>query len=162
PRAALMLLGGAVIDRFSARRVLVVTAAARTVLVGIVAALLTLGVVRLWHIYLLTFAFGVADAFSFPAGPALLPAPLHPPPTPPPAEPQQLQPANALIQSSTVMTQMTGPAPAGIVINRWGTASALFFDAASSLAVIAALWRLPEPAKAPAAAAGAPARPSVW
>lgn len=36
PRAALMLVGGAVIDRFSARRVLITTAAIRFVLVGIV------------------------------------------------------------------------------------------------------------------------------
>src|SRR5436305_7855121 len=109
PRAALMLLGGAVTDRFSARRVLIATAAVRTVLVGTVAALIGLHAIRLWQIYLLTFAFGVADAFSFPAGPALVPTLV---------QPEQLQPANALLQSSTVATQMVGPAPAGLIIKR--------------------------------------------
>ena len=151
PRAALMLVGGAVIDRFSARRVLMTTAAVRTVLVGAVAALVWLDLIQLWELYALTFAFGVADAFSFPAGPALMPTLV---------ETNQLQSANALMQSSTVMTQMAGPAPAGLLIKSLGVASALFFDALSFLGVIVALLRIPDPPKAPPAA-GAPARPSM-
>ncbi|HYX23878.1 MAG TPA: MFS transporter, partial [Thermoanaerobaculia bacterium] len=130
PRAALMLIGGAVTDRFSARRVLITTAAVRTVLVGTVAALIWRDLIQLWQLYVLTFAFGVADAFSFPAGSTLIPTLV---------QPQQLQPANALFQSSTVLTQLAGPAPAGLLIKSWGIASALFFDALSFLAVIAAL-----------------------
>ncbi len=151
PRAALMLVGGAVTDRFSARRVLMTTAGTRTVLVGTVAVLIQLHVVQLWQLYVLTFLFGVADAFSFPASSAL---------TPTLVEPQQLQPANALMQGSTVLTQMIGPAPAGLIIKSWGIASAMFFDALSFLAVIAALFRIPEPVKVPASP-GAPARPSM-
>jgi len=151
PRAALMLIGGAVTDRFSARRVLITTAAVRTVLVGTVAALIWRDLIQLWQLYVLTFAFGVADAFSFPAGSTLIPTLV---------QPQQLQPANALFQSSTVLTQLAGPAPAGLLIKSWGIASALFFDALSFLAVIAALFRIPDPPKAPVAA-GAPARPSM-
>jgi MFS family permease len=141
PRAAFMLVGGAVIDRFSARRVLMTTAAVRTVLVGAVAALVWLHLIQLWELYALTFVFGVADAFSFPAGPALIPTLV-------PVE--QLQPANALMQSSTVTTQMIGPFPAGWLIARWGVASALFFDAFSFLGVIVALFRIPDPPRAPA------------
>jgi MFS family permease len=154
PRAALMLIGGAVTDRFSARRVLMTTATVRAVLVGAVAALIWLRVVELWELYVLTFAFGVADAFSFPAGSALIPTLV---------QPQQLQPANALFQSSTVLTQMIGPAPAGLLIKSWGIASALCFDALSFLAVIVALFRIPDSPTAPPppAAAGAPARPSM-
>src|SRR3954468_15218990 len=73
PRAVLMLVGGAVTDRFSARRVLMATAAARPLLVGGVAVLVWLGLIRVWELYALGFLFGVADAFSFPAGPALMP-----------------------------------------------------------------------------------------
>jgi MFS family permease len=151
PRAALMLVGGAIADRFSARRVLIGTATARTFFVGVVAMLVWLRVIQLWHLYLLTFAFGVADAFTLPAGPALIPTLV---------EPQQLQPANALMQSSTVMTQMIGPAPAGLLIKFWGIASALFFDALSFLAVMAALFKIPDPPKTPHPASGA--RPGVW
>jgi hypothetical protein len=154
PRAALMLVGGAVIDRFSARRVMMLTASIRTLLVGLVATLIWLHAIELWHLYILTFAFGLADAFSFPAGPALMPTLV---------KPEQLRPANALLQTSAVMTQMVGPAPAGLAIKRFGIASALFFDALSFLFVIAALWKIPEPPKAPAPdpTTGAPARPSM-
>ncbi|MDP9121992.1 MAG: MFS transporter, partial [Acidobacteriota bacterium] len=95
PRAALMLAGGVVTDRFSARRVLITTASTRALLVGTVAVLIWLHVIELWHLYVLTFAFGVADAFSFPAGAALVPTLVAP---------RQLQAANSLLQSSTVMT----------------------------------------------------------
>lgn len=152
PRAALMLVGGAVTDRFSARRVLITTAVTRALLVGTVAALVWFRVAVLWELYALTFAFGVADAFSFPAGATLVPMLV---------EPQQLRPANALMQSTSIMTQMLGPAPAGLLIKAWGTATALFLDALSFLAVIAALFRIPDPPKASPPAPGAPARPSM-
>ncbi|HEX4962340.1 MAG TPA: MFS transporter [Thermoanaerobaculia bacterium] len=140
PRAVFMLLGGAVTDRISARRVLIGTAVTRTVLVGAVAALIWFQKIELWELYVLTFAFGVADAFSFPAGGALVPTLV---------EPEQLRPANALFQGSTVLTQMAGPAPAGFLISAFGVASALFFDALSFLGVIVALFKVPEPPKAP-------------
>jgi len=152
PRAALMLVGGAVTDRLSPRRVLMATAAIRSLLVGAVAVLVWLGVVQLWHLYLLTLAFGVADAFSLPAGPAMMPTLV-------PRE--QFPAANSLIQSSLVMTQMVGPAPAGLAIRRWGVAPALFFDALSFLAVIAALVRIPSSPPPPAPPADAPSRPSM-
>lgn len=154
PRAALMLIGGAVTDRFSPRRVMMTTAATRTVLVGTVAALLWLHHIALWQLYVLTLAFGVADAFALPAGAAIIPALV-------PA--QQLRPANALMQSTYVATQMLGPAPAGLIIKAWGVAWAFFLDALSFLAVIAALFSLPDRPKAPAApaAADAPARPGM-
>jgi MFS family permease len=147
PRAVFMLVGGAVIDRFSARRVLMTTAAVRTLLVGAVATLVWLRLIQLWELYALTFVFGVADAFSFPAGPALIPTLV---------QPEQLQPANALMQSSTVTTQTLGSFPAGWLISRWGVASALFFDAFSFLGVIVALLKIPDPPKVPAHA-----RPSM-
>lgn len=152
PRAALMLIGGAVIDRFSARRVLMTTAAIRFVLVGAVSALVWFHLIQLWELYALTFLFGVADAFSFPAGPALMPTLV---------ETEQLQPANALMQGSTVLTQMAGPAPAGLLIKALGVAAALFFDALSFVGVLVALFRIPDPPKAPVADGSAPARPGM-
>src|SRR5215467_12403397 len=43
PRAVLMLMGGAVADRMSARRLLILTAICRAILVGAIAALLGAG-----------------------------------------------------------------------------------------------------------------------
>lgn len=140
PRAALMLVGGAATDRLSARYVLICTTIARMFLVGVVTLLVWLRVIHLWHLYVLTFAFGVADAFALPAGPALVPTLVAA---------EQLQPANALLGGSAVMTGMVGPAPAGLIIKFWGIASALFFDTLSFLAAIVALMKVPEPPKIP-------------
>ncbi|HYA96203.1 MAG TPA: MFS transporter, partial [Terriglobales bacterium] len=151
PRAALMLAGGALTDRFSPRRVLMATATARTLLVGAVAVLVWLKIIHLWHLYALSLLFGVADAFSFPAGSALMPTLVAP---------QQLPAANSVFASTAHLSGMLGPAPAGIVVKAWGIAQALFLDALSFLFVIAALWRIPEPARLPASAAAA-RRPSM-
>src|SRR5258708_8839931 len=59
PRAALLLVGGAVIDRFSARRVVVFTATHRRPAVGALALLIWQGVIPLWHPYLFTPAVGL-------------------------------------------------------------------------------------------------------
>ena len=151
PRAALMLAGGALTDRFSPRRVLMATATARTLLVGAVAVLVWLKIIHLWHLYALSLLFGVADAFSFPAGSALMPTLVAP---------QQLPAANSVFASTAHLSGMLGPAPAGIVVKAWGIAQAFFLDALSFLFVIAALWRIPEPARLPASAAAA-RRPSM-
>jgi len=134
PRAVLMLMGGAVIDRFSVRTVLIVTAISRAVVVAIVAALASFQAVATWHLYALALLFGIADAFSLPAVNALMPAVV-------PA--QDLHQANALFQGSLQTTTMVGPAPAGWAIKHWGVATALWADAISFVAMIAALVRLP-------------------
>lgn len=136
PRAVLMLLGGAISDRVSARRLLMLTAFARSLLVAAVAALLFLHKLHLWQLYFLALGFGVADAFSYPAGSALLPTIV---------EPQQLAAANSISQSTLQITTLLAPAPAGLFIKAFGSAWALLIDGISFLGVIFALWRLPEP-----------------
>jgi MFS family permease len=67
PRAALMLIGGAVTDRVSPRKIMILTAATRTLLVAALAAFIWTHHVEVWQIYVLCFFFGVADAFAAPA-----------------------------------------------------------------------------------------------
>jgi MFS family permease len=67
PRAVLMLAGGAVSDRIAPRRIMMTTVSLRTIFVGAVGALAWLHIIQLWHLYILAFAFGVADAFGLPA-----------------------------------------------------------------------------------------------
>lgn len=74
PRALLMLFGGALTDRISARRILMSTASARTLLVTIIGFLLWWHKLQLWKLYVLGFVFGVADAFAWPAATTLLPS----------------------------------------------------------------------------------------
>jgi len=136
PRAVLMLIGGAMTDRISARRIMIATAWLRTLLVAALAALVWFHLLHLWHIYVLAFAFGSADAFYSPAAQAFLPSLL---------KPEQLPAANSVSQSTLQITTLVGPAPAAMVVKALGTAWAFIIDAISFLFIIGALWQLPDP-----------------
>ena len=136
PQTVLMLFGGAVSDRISPRRILLTTTSARAVCVVLIGALAWFQLLQLWHIYVLVFAFGVADAFALPASQAFMPSLV---------EPEQLAPANSINQTTQQLAIIVGPAPAGFIVRSLGAATAFFIDAVSFLFVIAALWRLPDP-----------------
>src|SRR5258708_4522039 len=67
PRAVLMLLGGAVSDRFSPRRVMIMTASTRTIFVGAIGALLWFPVLQLWHLYFLPGSLFLSYSLRLPA-----------------------------------------------------------------------------------------------
>ncbi|MDP9009297.1 MAG: MFS transporter [Pseudomonadota bacterium] len=136
PRAALMLIGGAVTDRVSPRKIMILTATARTLLVAALAAFIWMHHVEVWQIYVLSFLFGVADAFAAPAAQTLLPSLVAP---------AQLPTANALSQGAQQIAMLAMPAPAGIIIAAFGVASAFSIDAISFLFIIAALLMLRDP-----------------
>lgn len=144
PRAGLMLLGGAVTDRVSPRRIMMLTATARTLLVAAVAALLWRHGLHLWQLYLLALCFGIADAFAAPAAQTFLPSLV---------ERGQLPAAQSVFQSTNQVATLVAPGPAGLFIKAFGTAWAFFLDAVSFLFIIGALWRLPDPPQVPAGAA---------
>jgi hypothetical protein len=146
PRAALMLLGGAVTDRISPRRIMMLTASSRTVLVAAISGLIWLHVLHLWQLYILALGFGIADAFAGPAAQAYLPSLVAQ---------DQLPAANAVSQSTIQVATLVAPGPAGLFIKAFGTAWAFLIDAVSFLFIIGALWRLPDPTRE---AAGAPRR----
>jgi MFS family permease len=136
PRALLMLMGGVLSDRISARKIMITTATSRTICVAVIGTLVWFGVLHLWELYALTFIFGVADAFAAPAQTAYLPSLL---------KPEQLVAASSVSQSTFQLTSIVGPVPAGFVIKALGVAWAFFVDAISFLFIIAALWKLPDP-----------------
>jgi MFS family permease len=140
PRAVLMLGGGAVSDRIAPRRIMLTTASTRTIFVAAVGVLAWFHIIQLWHLYILAFAFGVADAFGLPAFQSLLPQLV---------EREQLPSANAAFQSVYQIAMMLGPAPAGIVIKTLGTAWAFFIDAVSFLFILAPIYGLPRTTPAP-------------
>jgi MFS family permease len=133
-----MIVGGVVTDRFSSRRVLIATAVVRTILVGTTAILMSLGILELWWVFVLSFVFGVADAFTLPAAGALLPTLV---------ERGQLQAANSVTQSSHTLAELTGPGVAGLVIRYWGASIAMFVDAVTFIPMILALHRIPKSEK---------------
>jgi MFS family permease len=143
PRAALMLIGGAVTDRVSPRKIMILTAAARTLLVATLAAFVWTHHVAVSQLYVLSFFFGVADAFAAPAAQTLLPSLVAP---------AQLPAANALSQGTQQIAMLAVPAPAGIIIAAFGVASAFSIDAVSFLFIIAALLMLRDPPRVESAA----------
>src|SRR5689334_10970968 len=138
PRALLMLVGGAVSDRMSARKIMIATAAARTVCVAVIGVLAWLRILRTGELYALAVAFGVADAFAVPAQTAFMPSLVRR---------EQLVAASSVSRSTAQMTTIVGPVPAGFVIKTLGVAWAFFVDAISFLFIIGALWKLPDPPK---------------
>jgi MFS family permease len=138
PRALLMLMGGAVSDRMSARKIMMATATARTICVTIIGVLVWMRILRTWELYALAFAFGVADAFAVPAQSAFMPSLV---------KREQMVAASSVSQSTGQLTTILGPVPAGFVIKTLGVAWAFFVDAISFLFIIGALWKLPDPPK---------------
>ena len=136
PRALLMLVGGAVSDRMSARKIMIATAAARTICVTVIGVLVWLRILRTWELYAVALAFGVADAFAVPAQAAYMPSLV---------KREQLVAARSVSQSTVQMTTIGGPVPAGFVIKTLGVAWAFFVDAISFLFIIGVLWKLPDP-----------------
>src|SRR5580693_6682500 len=138
PRALLMLIGGAVSDRMSARKIMIGTATARTICVTVIGVLVWLRFLHIWELYALAVAFGVADAFAAPAQTAYMPSLV---------KREQMVAASSASQSTAQLTTILGPVPAGFVIKALGVAWAFFLDAISFLFIIGALWKLPDPPK---------------
>ncbi|WP_424681564.1 MFS transporter [Frateuria sp. YIM B11624] len=140
PRAILMLVGGALVDRMSARRVLLLARSINAVLVALLAGLALTGGVSMPVVYAIALGIGVATAFAYPAGSALLPQVVVP---------AQLSSANALFMGMRQLSMFIGPALAGLAIGmhagqaaaearRLGLAFAI--DAASFLVSLGSLW----------------------
>lgn len=136
PRAALLLIGGVVTDRVSARWIMVVTAVTRALCVTATAMLVARGELGIVAMYLLVVTFGIADAFAMPAQSAFLPSILRS---------EQLVAGSGLSQGVAQLSAIVGPACAGLVIAKLGVTSAFYIDAVSFLFVIGALLRLPDP-----------------
>ncbi len=120
PRAALLLVGGAVGDKFGAPRVLLASCAAMFV---VTAALVPATIVAgepVWLLVGLALVVGVIDAFFLPSSrsmPRLL------------VSPEQVPRALASFQVTGVVFAVTGTAVGGILVSWQGLAAAAGFDA---------------------------------
>lgn len=130
PRAIFILVGGAFSDRFSPRTLMLLSNAIRAVLVGFLAALVLSGSAQLWHLYVLAAAFGVVDAFFYPAMTTIVPMIV---------EAQRLPAANALLEGMKQLSGLIGPVLAGLVVQLISTGPAFAFDALSFAVATGAL-----------------------
>lgn len=111
PRALFILAGGAIVDRYSPRKVLMLTKYANTVLLGLLASVVLSGEPALWQIYALALAIGLATAFSLPAATSLLPTLL----------PQGLlTQANGMMMGVRQVANFAGPLLAGLLMMLYG------------------------------------------
>ncbi|MES2951677.1 MAG: MFS transporter [Pseudomonadota bacterium] len=111
PRALFILVGGAVVDRYSPKRVLMLTKYVNTVLLAVLATLVLVGGLSLWAVYALAFAIGLATAFSIPSGTSILP---HVVPR------TQLAAANSMMLGMRQLSMFLGPLLAGLLIAVFG------------------------------------------
>jgi predicted MFS family arabinose efflux permease len=149
PRAALMLLGGALSDRMAPRTLMLASNLLRAAVVAVLTVVVVSGRAELWHLVVLGVVFGSVDAIFIPAMNTIVPMLV---PT------DRLPAANALVQGTAQFAGLIGPAIAGIVVAVVGTGPAFAIDALSfafAALMVAAIrgGRRSGPGQAPEAAA---------
>ena len=144
PMVALLLVGGALSDRFDRRRLMIGADLLSAAAIGTMAILSISGVIELWHIAALSIFVGAGRAFFNPASTAILPDILAD---------EHLPAANSLgAMYRPLVFRLIGPAIAGFVIAVGGPGFAFGFDAltflVSAVAVAAIRTRpIPRPAE---------------
>ncbi len=122
PRAVFMLFGGALSDRISPRKIMITSNISRAIVVAIVAFMVLFEVVELWHLYILSIAFGTADSFFHPAFNALIPRVV---------DKDKLEAGNAILRGTHELSFLIGSAPAGLLISAVGIDLAFGIDSIS-------------------------------
>jgi MFS family permease len=114
PRAILILFGGALVDRYAPKRILMLSKHVNTVLLGVLDILVYSGHAHLPVVLLLALGLSLASAFSIPAGTSMLPHAVAP---------QHLQAANGMMMGLRQVTMLAGPLLAGLLFALAGDGS---------------------------------------
>jgi predicted MFS family arabinose efflux permease len=131
PVCLLALPAGTLADRMDKRRLLLVVQIIMLLLAAALGLLVLAGRVAEPQLLAITFGMGICTAVMSPTWQSIIPR-LVPP--------QDLQPAVALHAVGINISRAIGPALGGLIIVAFGIAWPFLFNAASFLAVIAALW----------------------
>ena len=133
PVLVLSFFAGAMADRLPKRRLLIASQSVMCAQALLLAALVYRGDVRYWHVAVMAAIYGVANTIDMPTRQAFIFEMVGR---------DSLRSAIALNSAMFNGARVVGPALAGLVIARWGTALAFLFNGVSFLAVIAALAAL--------------------
>jgi MFS family permease len=121
---------GVLADRFSKRRLLLLSQSA----MGLGALTLSLLVIthtaQLWQVFCCAFGVGLASALDNPARQALIPEIVLP---------DDVPSAVGILSGAQNIARMVGPAAAGLLIGLWGTGPVFAINAGGCLAVLATL-----------------------
>jgi len=124
------LLGGVYADRKSRRTLLIISQCIQLTCAFLLAFLAAANVVKVWHIWCLSFMVGTAQSFGGPAYSALVPSLV---------EKEDLQNAIALNSIQFNLARVVGPALGGLALIKLGPAWCFTLNGISYLAVIASL-----------------------
>ncbi len=133
PMALVSLGGGVLTDRFERRKMMISADLVRVISLGGMAGLALSHNLRLWELGVLAALTGVGDALFGPAFGSIVPEIV-------PAE--LLVEANALDQFVRPISNVIGPAIAGVLIAAAGVGTAFLVDAATFLVSVATAVRL--------------------
>jgi MFS family permease len=154
PRAVFILIGGALVDRYSPKRVFMLTKHASALLLGLLAALTLTGTATLPLVYALSLGIGLAQAFAYPSGTSIMPRAIPP---------ELLQPANAFLMGVRQVSMLAGPLLAALLLaigeagGGDGAMRALGLAFAfDSLSFVLSAWTLSRVAPLPGAAPALP------
>lgn len=127
----LMLPAGLVADRLSKRTILLVTQIAMMLLAFVLATLVATDVVRVWHIGVLAFLLGVANAFDAPARQAIAVELVE----------ERRDLSKAIVLNSVMFNsgRVVGPAVAGVVLGALGAVWCFVINGLTFVAVIIGL-----------------------
>ncbi|MBK1785402.1 MFS transporter [Prauserella cavernicola] len=130
PTLLLSLWAGVLADRVDKRKLLITIQSGTLIQAVVLGVLDVSGVVLLWHVYVLCFAFGCLSAIEVPTRQSFVAEMVG-----------KGQVANAVALNSSIfnMARIIGPAIAGFAIVAIGTGWLFIANAGSTLAVIAAL-----------------------
>jgi len=138
PTIFLMLPAGAITDRVSNRRLLMVTQVVMMISALLLAALTWLDVLQVWQIAALALVSGIAQSFDAPARLAITPKLVD--------DRADLQNAIAMNSMMFNLARVAGPAIGGLVLASMGAAWCFLVNSLSFLAVLIALagMKLPD------------------
>jgi MFS family permease len=131
PSLFLMLPAGALADRTSKRRLMVITQTAMMLLAFTLALLTATKLLQVWQVAVLAFGLGIAISFDIPARQALAVDLIE--------DRRDLQNAIALNATMFNLARVVGPAVGGIILAAAGAAWCFGLNGLSFLAVIIAL-----------------------
>jgi MFS family permease len=127
------LAAGSLLDRFDRRKVMLADNLIRGAAVAAIPVLHALGMLALWHIYMVAGVYGSLMMLSLAGGPALIPSLVRQ---------QHLATANALETLTFTLGGVAGPVLAGLLIAWVGAANVIIFDAVSYAVFALALARI--------------------
>ena len=119
PNSALLMPAGIIADRVNRKILLMATQAAVGALIAVVAVLAMVGSISLWHIFLAAASLGVLQALNMPTRLVMLSDLVGE---------RRLLDAMAQFNAAVHIGRIVGPGLAGVIIDLWDIAPALFLN----------------------------------